>query len=324
MRKISLGLFFACISFISNASVPTSGLIGYWPFSGNANDASGHGHNGIVTKATLTSDVSGQANSAYRFAGNDFITIPYHADFDFSKTKQFSYGCWILNDSGTDHQVYIGKDAPNCSNFAFNLEQLADGGLVSNMHGSYCWYTYNSAKQLGTGKWRHVLVTADSLIMKVYVDGNLIKTNPMTSPMFGNYVSDIVFGAWPGYSGNDAFIKGKIDEVVLYNRALIGSEVTTIYSNGFNSGIESATSSTSIRIFPVPTRDYLTVACDEFSQEDTYLLKISNATSVELSTTAINQKTSIIDMSTYPAGMYFIQITDKTGNTLKIEKIIKL
>jgi hypothetical protein len=36
--------------------VPTNGLVGYWPFNGNANDASVNGNNGTVNGATLTTD----------------------------------------------------------------------------------------------------------------------------------------------------------------------------------------------------------------------------------------------------------------------------
>ena len=54
--------------------VPTNGLVGYWPFNGNANDASGNGNNGTVNGATLTTDRNGNANSAYSFDGNnDYI-----------------------------------------------------------------------------------------------------------------------------------------------------------------------------------------------------------------------------------------------------------
>jgi hypothetical protein len=30
------------------AFVPTNGLVGWWPFNGNANDESGNGNNGVV------------------------------------------------------------------------------------------------------------------------------------------------------------------------------------------------------------------------------------------------------------------------------------
>ena len=36
--------------------VPTNGLVGWWPFNGNANDESGNGNNGTVNGATLTTD----------------------------------------------------------------------------------------------------------------------------------------------------------------------------------------------------------------------------------------------------------------------------
>ena len=54
--------------------VPTNGLVGYWPFNGNANDESGNGNNGTVNGATLTTDRFGNSNSAYSFDGiNDYI-----------------------------------------------------------------------------------------------------------------------------------------------------------------------------------------------------------------------------------------------------------
>jgi hypothetical protein len=54
--------------------VPTNGLVGYWPFNGNANDISGNGNNGTVNGATLTTDRFGNTNSAYSFDGNDWIS----------------------------------------------------------------------------------------------------------------------------------------------------------------------------------------------------------------------------------------------------------
>ena len=54
--------------------VPTNGLVGYWPFNGNANDESGNGNHGTVNGATLSSDRNGAANSAYDFDGvSNFI-----------------------------------------------------------------------------------------------------------------------------------------------------------------------------------------------------------------------------------------------------------
>jgi hypothetical protein len=69
-KKIKLGiaLFIMC-SFTTIAQtlpnyVPSNGLVGWWPFSGNANDGSGNGNNGNVTGATLTLDRFGASNAS--------------------------------------------------------------------------------------------------------------------------------------------------------------------------------------------------------------------------------------------------------------------
>ncbi|MCE2847262.1 MAG: hypothetical protein LW707_09600, partial [Sphingobacteriales bacterium] len=58
--------------------VPTNGLVGWWPFNGNANDESGNGNHGVVNGAVLTPDRFGFSAKAYSFNGtSNFISIPY-------------------------------------------------------------------------------------------------------------------------------------------------------------------------------------------------------------------------------------------------------
>ena len=48
--------------------VPSNGLVGWWPFNGNANDESGNGNNGTVNGAILATDRFGNPNNAYSFS----------------------------------------------------------------------------------------------------------------------------------------------------------------------------------------------------------------------------------------------------------------
>ena len=74
MKKI---LLFGTIALSLNAYsqvpayVPSNGLIGWWPFSGNSNDESGNGNNGVDNGPVLTADRFGSANNAYSFDGMD-------------------------------------------------------------------------------------------------------------------------------------------------------------------------------------------------------------------------------------------------------------
>lgn len=66
-------LFLLVISLSQNifSQISSNGLIGHYPFSGNADDWSGNNFYGIVNGATLTADRFGNFNNAYNFDGVD-------------------------------------------------------------------------------------------------------------------------------------------------------------------------------------------------------------------------------------------------------------
>ena len=87
----------------------TENLIGYWSFSGNANDESGNDYDGIVNGATLIDDRFGNANSAYNFDGvDDEITIKVTDGFDeFDDPEtEFTISAWCKPDSGASGFIY--------------------------------------------------------------------------------------------------------------------------------------------------------------------------------------------------------------------------
>ncbi len=67
--------------------IPTDGLVGWWPFNGNANDESGNGNDGTVIGATLTTDRFGNTNSAYFFNYYQEIVTTFN-----SKVVHFPFG----------------------------------------------------------------------------------------------------------------------------------------------------------------------------------------------------------------------------------------
>ncbi|MFN5209123.1 MAG: hypothetical protein ACK5D8_06480, partial [Bacteroidota bacterium] len=93
-----LGLTAAAVAQNVPSYVPTNGLVGWWPFNGNANDESGNGNNGTVNGAVLATDRFGNANSAYSFDGID-NTIQYSNTFVFNQQNDASISLWFNNDS---------------------------------------------------------------------------------------------------------------------------------------------------------------------------------------------------------------------------------
>lgn len=84
--------------------VPTNGLVGWWPFDGNANDISGNGNHGSAVGASLTTDRHGLPNNAYDFDGlNDYILVPGSGIPVYGKT----YSVWVNADVLTNNSRSI-------------------------------------------------------------------------------------------------------------------------------------------------------------------------------------------------------------------------
>ena len=77
------------------AYVPQSGLIGWWPFNGNAQDESGNGNHGVmIDGASNVTDRFDQPNYALGLDGiNDFVSLQN----SFPDCMDFSISVWILH-----------------------------------------------------------------------------------------------------------------------------------------------------------------------------------------------------------------------------------
>ena len=104
----------------------TNGLVAYYPFNGNANDATGHGNDGTVVGATLAADRFGTPNRAYSFNGaNSMILLP---DTLFGATDAaWTISVWITtNGPGhwTEQKVFTAVQHKSWVNFEFSTNSL--------------------------------------------------------------------------------------------------------------------------------------------------------------------------------------------------------
>jgi len=216
-----------------SVSIPKDGLLGWWPFNGNANDESGNGNHGIVDRATLTSDKNNAPNSAYRFyKSGSKVTIP---DATMLNNPSLSLSFWVKTSDSTQHS-YIYKSQEDT---AYNEEY----GIVSNFtrsnslefsvkNASNCipakgWERNIKDTVIFDGKWHHISATYDGIYSRIYVDADLISEIqkpffPIDSCPGGN----ILFGkGW----NNDANLDGILDDIAIWNRTITQEEVKKMY-----------------------------------------------------------------------------------------------
>ena len=174
MRKIVLIAFTVLISFQILAQVPsyvpTNGLVGWWPFTGNANDESGNGNNGTVNGATLTSDRFGNAGKAYSFNGTSNYVDVNNTIGNF-QTNDFTISCWIYDTNSVNGGALVSKrDALGVGNY-FSMDWVNAPGLEINQNNSSDYYDYNSSLNL-LNNWKNYLVLRSGNNIEIYIINN--------------------------------------------------------------------------------------------------------------------------------------------------------
>jgi hypothetical protein len=204
---------------------PTEGLVAWYPFNGNARDASGNGWDGTVVNAVLTRDRFGAANSAYSFNGVDAQIEFWGFDFAPTTTRDVSISVWVnIRTCGHFVSRYYNLDASR-SNFSFygRCEPSLVGGRAVGTGVDVLDFEMSDAI------WTHLVAVyrGTAGIVEIYRNGSLLAQGPVTynsniSPdtpvMFGR-----VYGPIPGFLGGD------LDDIRLYEGALTPSKVQAIY-----------------------------------------------------------------------------------------------
>lgn len=248
MKHRTLILFLIVFIFLIGsikAQIPISGLIAYYPFNGNANDASGNNNNGVNYGAQLTTDRFGNPNSAYFFDGhNKFIAVPSSPSLT-SPTNKLTMAAWAMVAGHTERHYILDKrlnfntSAPYTSYVLFSAPETEIQTWQTFVSPSPSTTTGTST--LKENIWSFIVGVYDGANIKVYVNGILEATTPCT----GN----IIYTDLPLYIGAvDVKPKhsmyGKIDDVRIYNQALTQEEILILFNETNNaiptiSGIQS-------------------------------------------------------------------------------------
>ena len=230
--------------------MPKNGLVGYWPFNGNANDESGNGNHGTVNGTTLTTDRNGVANSAYSFDGIDnYIKIDNNL-LSENKISSYSINLWLFaNDFKSDYSDLISdrsdKDYAHKYRISCSNNSLKQPGTFLNMMGDGYGETHVYDKTyFYTKTWTNYIVTFDTLNkeMKCYKNGVLVDRNNSSGIGMGYPLknSATYFGLSISPAGVDNGFNGQIDDIAIYNRALSEQEISQLYAGCSK---ETATSS---------------------------------------------------------------------------------
>ena len=200
-----------------------SGLIAaYFMDEGNgttATDSSGNGLTGTLVNGPLW--VEGVIEAGLQFDGsNDYVSIPY----PLYSLSEGTLSLWFMKTgAGTGSNVIIGSWGGSGS-------QRAPTFFVPS---TTLRWEFGDLTDRDTGQailnnqWHHVAMTYDSNFnVKVYLNGILVSTGISVDPL--EFYGQVHIGHYLNW-GNQYF-QGRIDEVLVWNRALSSEEIAGLYT----------------------------------------------------------------------------------------------
>jgi len=205
------------------------GLVAYYPFDGNANDASGNGNNGTVYGAVYKTNSSGQVSLNFNGTASTYVVVPESASLEPQDAISISFWC-----NGVPGQIYGTMIRKANDGQPGYFVRMLSGAVDNNIE------TFRldiglppsgfAPFALSTGtNWQFFTATysrTDGWI-KTYANGLLVAQTAFTNVLkhSGNL---FIGGATVHYQ--DGGFNGLINNVRIYNRALSASEIQQLYS----------------------------------------------------------------------------------------------
>jgi hypothetical protein len=154
---------------------------------------------------------------------------------------------------------------------------------------------------------------------------------------------DLLFGCRKEIINNictlNDYFTGQLDDIGIWNRALTDQEISDLYNANIcyeyvtvtdtlviNTGITGYNPITylnTLKIWPNPTNDHITIDAGNLATMNGYSIKIEDAQGQQVFQNAVNQQQFYVDITTWGGnGLYFVRIIDPQGNTVDIKKIV--
>jgi uncharacterized protein YjdB len=222
----------------------TNGLLAYWPFDGNANDASGNGSNGVFQGQTIIqSGIKGGSASFRGESLGDYISIPQN-NIDsivsvsvWVKVTGFNLGCWSGAESIISRGYYgagnhftldvYRNENPNCG----EAPSLDSVGFILEYSNNV---RITTRRSFSPNQWYHVVGVYDDNRLKLYVNNILVAESQLISGVFSAGRDRLFINSFLETSGGNGRMGGMIDELRLYDRALNTSEIESLYNDPAN------------------------------------------------------------------------------------------
>lgn len=218
-------------------NVPSAyGLVAFYPFEGNATDASRHANHGTVMNATFAPDACGCFGPSIDLDGSaDWVVV---ADLPSLDLPSWTLSVWMMPRESGRYQAVLTKsgygEGPQVDeNYGLWLTADLRPRLEYEFPGSTPNLRLDGDLPLQLNAWCHLVATRDASSGRValYLNGELQKQaeyaqipNQQSQPL---RIGARRAGAFPDDDSN--YFNGRMSNLRIYERALSASEMLLLY-----------------------------------------------------------------------------------------------
>ena len=192
------------------------------PLNGNLNN---QGLSEVtVTNNGATVDSNGKIGSCYSFDTGKYLTVTKPV----ALTKEISYSCWVNISSWNSSAWDCILSLSTGTNWRDSRATLCRNGdstnLTWNIADGSSQIRVNSNTSLSPNIWYHIVCTYDGAKLRIYING--VEDNSVSTSFVPNYDSaKLYIGSW---NGNNYNLKGRLNDVRVYDHCLSAKEVKEI------------------------------------------------------------------------------------------------
>jgi hypothetical protein len=244
---------------VKNFDPTPADLIAYYPFTGNANDVSGHQLNGQATGgATYTTDFWGNPTQACLLDGNnDYVNVVNDPLLNFQDAITVS--CWFRPKTLPDHESFLVSHGSWQNRWKISV--TPDEKIRWTVNTVQAVADLDGLNLVSKDSIYQVTVTYDGKIMALYLNGQLNSYKTLTGKIRTTSYPLLIGQMLPG---NQAYnFNGTIDEVKIYDRALTPAAVLALYANSPTATADLNGRQPSLILMPNPVGSSLTVQLPE-------------------------------------------------------------
>jgi hypothetical protein len=205
--------------------VLTGTLVAYYPFNGNANDASGNNHNGVVNGAQLVSDRFGYPNSAYYFDGaTASIQVPNDAALNFQNSITVNF--WMKVHSFYSREQYPISHGNWTNRWKFSITPTTNRIRWTVKSALSTVKDLDSETQLMVDSLYNITGVYDGSDFEIYINGQLSAFSS-----FSGLINPTSYGVSIGQdlpTDNNYGFNGVLDDIRIYNYALPYQEIVRL------------------------------------------------------------------------------------------------